>query len=74
MRQTILNTPEDVQWLEDTHLSSRYYDGPRLAFASAVVCGNEDCPERIDLYVTAEPLVSDVPLSLYLENGVYVRR
>jgi hypothetical protein len=42
----------------DVHLKGR-----ALPFApkSYIIYGNEDAPERVDLYATAEPLVTDAP-------------
>ena len=56
MKQIFLNTPEDCQWLRDTVLGGR-----GVMFESFVLYGNEDCPEKVDLYPMAEPLVTDEP-------------
>ena len=42
----MLHKPEDRQWLRETHL--RGHGLP--AFKCAIVVGNEDCPERIELF------------------------
>ena len=46
---TFLETPNDLQWLRDTHLKNAI-DLP--IFTIAIIRGNEDCPESIELYVT----------------------
>lgn len=55
MRVQFLNGTEDVQWLKDTHLKGRQYP----SFGSFVIVGNEDCPQRVDLYASREPEVDD---------------
>lgn len=52
---TFLNSPEDMKWLKDVHLPS--LDPSR--HKSAILHGNEDCPERIDVYVSPDPLHTD---------------
>jgi hypothetical protein len=42
---TLINTPEDVQWLRDVHLPK---DAPE--FKCATLLGNEDCPRVVMLY------------------------
>lgn len=44
---TYLETPEDLEWLRDTHLKTCKRLPP---FAVAVLDGNEDWPRRITLY------------------------
>lgn len=43
--QSIVTTPEDCKWLRDTHLPK---DAPQ--FTRALIYGNEDSPERVELY------------------------
>lgn len=51
-----LNTPDDCQWLRETHLRAL----PQVhRFASFVMAGNEDAPGSVDLYVSADPEVTD---------------
>jgi hypothetical protein len=66
-KQTFINSTEDMLWLRETHL--------KLAvncecnhFKSAIIYGNEDCPQMIDLYLETEPVVCDLPFRL-LYNG-----
>jgi len=56
MRQQFLNDPEDCQWLRDTALRGVQGIKP---FQSFILYGNEDCPERLDLYASQDPLYSD---------------
>lgn len=66
MNPRLLNTVEDMRWLRQVHL-------PLLPaeFHSAVVSGNEDSPDRIDVYFRTDPLISDKPMSYYLVDGIY---
>ena len=57
MREMLLNTKEDLDWLQDVHFKDRVLPD----FASAVLIGNEDCPEAIKLYKDKEPLITDRP-------------
>jgi len=56
MSHIFLNTPEDCQWLRSTHLG-----GQDLKFESFVLYGNEDCPTKVELYFTQDPLYTDEP-------------
>jgi hypothetical protein len=68
MSEQFINTADDMDWLFEVHV------GNNLAISwkprSAVLFGNEDCPERIDLYPRKNPLVTDTPLTgtLYHAN------
>lgn len=44
--QTILTASDDLQWLREAHLSGV----PCESFAVAILHGNADSPERIELY------------------------
>jgi len=57
MNHQFLNTPEDCQWLRATHLGGR----TDYKFEAFVLYGNEDCPDKVDLYFTADPLITDEP-------------
>lgn len=56
-RQTPINTADDMRWLRDVHL-------PRLPakYKSAIIVGNEDYPDRIEVYESRDPRVTDVPV------------
>jgi hypothetical protein len=47
MRQTYLSTPDDLEWLRDTHLKTCTRLPP---FVVAVLDGTEDWPTAITLY------------------------
>lgn len=51
MKQTFMNEASDVAWLLSTHLRGRYAP----PFRSFVLWGNEDSPERLDLYTSIDP-------------------
>ena len=69
-REVLLNTPEDVLWLRQTHLK----DVPTPMFKSAVMFGNEDCPTRLILYHSSNPLIHFKPVAEYRYiNGEYER-
>jgi hypothetical protein len=57
MKQQFLNNPEDCEWLRHVHLGGR----TDYKFESFVLYGNEDCPEKVDLYLTADPRTTDKP-------------
>jgi hypothetical protein len=60
MREQLIDTPEDCDWLQETHLKGTSDGhGERFAFASAVIRGNEDCPQEIELYVSSAPRMTD---------------
>jgi len=70
-KETILNTPEDMRWLWETHLKK--FPNVRFGkfeFKSASIFGNEDCPSKIELYRKLEPLYTTKPsiTFLYDEN------
>ena len=59
MTTTFINSPDDMRWLADVHLADLNISWkPR----SAVIDGNEDCPESIELYPRKDPLYTDLPL------------
>ena len=65
MKQQLLNTKEDCQWLKDTALKGRAVD---FNFASFVLYGNEDCPEKVDFYTAENPLITDTPFPVIFNN------
>lgn len=54
-----LDSKSDLDWLFETHLKERA--GERGKYHAAVFYGNEDCPDKIELYVERRPTVSDTP-------------
>lgn len=59
MAAQLLNEPEDIQWLKDTHLAGIALPTPWNGFAAAVIYGYEDSPRSVALYLRNEPYVSD---------------
>lgn len=53
--QVLLNSDEDMEWLRDVHLP----DLPN-EYQSAIIYGNEDAPDRIDVFMAREPTIDDV--------------
>lgn len=58
MKIQFLNDPSDCDWLRDTALKGCPLPSGYV-FNSFVIYGNEDCPERVDLYESADPLYTD---------------
>jgi hypothetical protein len=54
---TFLNSAEDMQWLKDVHVRI-LPDNAR----SAIIFGNEDAPDSIEVYDSVQPLVTDTPI------------
>jgi hypothetical protein len=54
VRKSFLNSADDMKWLRDVHLR-----GLNQKFKSAVVTGNEDCPERVEVFERRDPHVGD---------------
>ena len=70
-QQVFLNTVNDCNWLIDAHLIRV----PLLTcnFQSFVITGNEDAPERVDLYESERPLCTDPFLRIeFLPGGANV--
>ena len=64
-RQIFLNTSDDIDWLKSVHLKGIDLPVQYQEFKSAVLYGNEDCPESVDLYVSADPLITDLCHTVY---------
>lgn len=56
MGHQFLNAPDDCQWLRETHLRGVQGLPP---FQSFVILGNEDSPDKVELYASADPLHTD---------------
>lgn len=54
--QQFMNAPDDVQWLKETALKGVQ---ALPEFQSFILYGNEDAPDRIDLYRSIDPSVKD---------------
>lgn len=59
MKTGFLNDPADVSWLNETHLRGVTLPSKWAGFASFVLQGNEDSPNAVNLYLSADPLYSD---------------
>lgn len=53
-RISFMNSPEDCEWLSETHLKGFLF----RPFKSFVLHGNEDSPVMVDLYEDTEPVSS----------------
>lgn len=67
-RAVFLSTPADCQWLRETHL--REFSPPE--FSSCLLIGNEDSPEELRLYKSADPLYTDEFSRVIFPEGVAV--
>lgn len=56
MKTEFINDSEDMEWLLTVHLPlvERYF-----LKGSAILVGNEDCPDQIRLYAAKEPKITD---------------
>lgn len=61
------HAPDDPQWLRETALKN-LPDVP--SFRSFVLYGNEDCPDRVDLYPGRWPLVGDRAIAVYRADAI----
>lgn len=52
--KTYLNTPADMKWLNDVHLKLAEFP-----YKAAVLHGNEDCPQMIDVFGSQNPEMTD---------------
>lgn len=71
MRQTYLDDDESRDWLLDVHCASltpAQRQRIRASKSAFVIHGNEDAPERIDIYASNEPLYSDATLFILRQN------
>ncbi|MDE1834753.1 MAG: hypothetical protein KGH64_05450 [Candidatus Micrarchaeota archaeon] len=58
MSDKLLTSKEDMAWLSNVHFDKKLSD----EFMSAILYGNEDFPDRIDTFRSAEPKVGDYHL------------
>jgi hypothetical protein len=63
-RFQVLDTPEDIQWLRETHGDIRM--SPEVQ--SAILYGNEDCPDLVELFASPFPSVTDSPVGFLVPN------
>jgi len=71
MGRTLLTEREDLQWLREVHLP----DVPIEDYAAALLIGNEDSPEQIELYRSAATHWASLPDRSYAvdADGTYTR-
>jgi len=62
--QTFINSSDDISWLKENHLQDLEYEN----FNSAIIYGNEDSPEKIELFEKLEPLYTDTPTTFILKD------
>jgi hypothetical protein len=63
MRQTFLDSKDDMLWLREIHWPTLPAE-----YQSAMIYGNEDWPSRIEAYTSPCPRVTDIPLILSAEQ------
>jgi hypothetical protein len=56
-----LNEKEDVSWIKETHLRGRGLP----EFKSFIIFGNEDDPDKVELYEDVDPLYDDKPVYVF---------
>lgn len=57
-----LNTPDDVQWAFAVHVKTLDTNNLRDVCLSFLMSGNEDTPDELWFYISADPLMDDVPV------------
>jgi hypothetical protein len=72
MKTTFLDTPEDTQWLRDTHLRGVPLPTKYMGFRCAILQGNEDAPHSINLYMTQAPNYQDDYLHVTFDHAAPV--
>jgi hypothetical protein len=63
----LLNDIEDIAWLETTHLKK--HKEVHGKFNSFILYGNEDCPDRVELYKKKEPTINSKIFRAFLRNA-----
>ncbi len=67
MRWSFINSEADMKWLREVHKVDLY-----CTAAAAAIHGNEDSPDRIDLYENQDPKFTDKCITLLrTDNGNY---
>lgn len=67
---TLLNKPEDIQWLKDTCLKGVILPTEYHDFKCAFLIGNEDCPTRLHIYNSHTPLLAEPYLDMKFEYDI----
>lgn len=68
MSSKFLNSADDVQWLKDTHLAGVAIPAPWPDFQSFLLYGNEDAPEKVELFLDDDPDIGDRYLRVTFEE------
>lgn len=61
--QIFLNSLEDIGWLLQTHLK-----GCNIMFNSFILTGNEDCPDKVELFRQINPKASNKPKAIFISE------
>jgi len=64
MNIELLNSLEDIAWLQTTHLKHH----PNITFNAFLIYGNEDCPEKVELYRRQNPTVNSKPFATFIAD------
>lgn len=65
--KTILDKPEDIQWLKDTFLKGVILPKEYQGFKCVILIGNEDAPEQLHIYKSKAPTIYDKYLDMKFE-------
>jgi len=63
MKTEFLNTLEDIAWLQTTHL--KMY---AMTFNSFIIYGNEDCPQKVEIFKRVNPTINSKPLAVFVSD------
>jgi hypothetical protein len=64
MKAEFLNSINDIGWLQTTHLKQYHF-----VFNSFIIYGNEDCPDKIELFKRLEPTINSKPFAVFLSDS-----
>ena len=64
MKELFLNHIDDIGWLLSTHLKGQ---NPPV-FNSFIISGNEDCPDKVELFKKLMPHYRNKPIATYKAN------
>jgi len=59
MRPAFIETVNDIQWMKDTCLKGVVLPTKYKDFKFAILQGNEDSPDAVDLYIAESPNFND---------------
>ena len=63
-REQFFNDSEDIEWVKEVHLPKNV-----PSFKSFIIYGNEDAPEKIELFEEKMPHYKAEPIFVWTENG-----